>query len=69
MLFGIHFNTFFPWTSSYIKFSVKQAVSGISLNYAEGLHLILVIRIYLNKNLIDGEVQAARTLIKQESCL
>ena len=48
-------------------FSKRKAVrklSGISFNYIYRLHLVLVIRIYLDKNLFYPEIDAARTLIK-----
>ena len=52
MIFRIHYNTFFQETSSFPKFSLKQAVrklSGINLNYTYRLHLVLIIRIYFDK--------------------
>ena len=69
MNFGIHCNTFFQQKSSFPKFSVKQAVrklSGVNFNYTYRLHLVLVIRIYVDKNLICPEIQAARILMKQK---
>ena len=68
LIFRIHCNTFFQWTSSFPRFSVKTNFEKyINFDYISSqfqLHLILVIRIYFNKNLIYPEVQAARILIK-----
>ena len=67
MIFGIHCNTFSKQTSSFPKFSVKQAVrkfTCINLNYTYRLHIVLVMRPYFDKNLIFLEMQATRILIK-----
>ena len=60
MNFGIHCNTFFQQKSSFPKFSVKQAVrklSGVNFNYTYRLHIVLVIRISFDKNLICPEIK------------
>ena len=54
VILRIHCNTFFQYTSSFPKFSVKQAMrklSGINFNNINRLHLVLAIRIYFDKNL------------------
>ena len=67
MISRIHWNTFFQQTSSFPKFSLKQAVrklGDINFNYTYKLHPVLVIRIYFYKNLIYPEIQATGNLIK-----
>ena len=70
MILRIFCNTFFQETSSFPKFSVKKALrklSSINFNYTCKLHLVVVIRIYFDKNLIYPEAHAARVLIKYKS--
>ena len=66
MIFRIRCNTFFQQTSSFPKFSLKHVVrklGGINFNHTYRLHLVLVIRIYFDKNLIYPEIQATRKII------
>ena len=72
MNFGIHCNTFFQQKSSFPKFSAKtscEKLSGENFNYTYRLHLVLVIRIYFDKNLIYLEMQAGRIFMKQKIIL
>ena len=72
MAFGIHCNKLFQDKSSFPKLSVKtscEKLSGVILSYSYRLHLVLVIRIYSDKNSIYPETQAARILVKQKIIL
>ena len=46
-----------------------RKLSGVNFNYTYRLHLVLVIRIYYDKNLIYPEIQASRMLMKQKIVL
>ena len=59
---------FFNRNQVFLNFQWKKAVrklSGVNFNYTYRLHLVLVIRISFDKNLIYPETQAARILMKQ----
>ena len=63
---------FFNRNQVFLNFQSKQAVrklSAVNFNYTYRLHLVLVIRISLDKNLIYPEIQAARILMKQKIIL